>query len=234
MCFFARCKLRFAEADLRRVRNRSGFLAGIMRKHGSASSTPSIGADIKEPPIPKEMEEGASDIGAVHPHPVIPTDPGGAGEEVARKAAVEAAEAKAQSEANTQELSVSRPVEVDHLQHQQQLEKQSVDGEDTCGKGNEAQGGVRSVPQEEVSLSRRAQKRQEDEEIRKLLEEEGEGDDFDGGEGGGAAAGGGSVAAVFSELDRLTGKPRDEDVLLFAVPVCGPYVSLRDYRYKVG
>ncbi|CAM9943324.1 unnamed protein product, partial [Ectocarpus sp. 12 AP-2014] len=36
-----------------------------------------------------------------------------------------------------------------------------------------------------------------------------------------------------SELDRLTGKPRDEDVLLFAVPVCGPYMSLRDYKYKV-
>ncbi|CAN0452540.1 unnamed protein product, partial [Scytosiphon promiscuus] len=40
-------------------------------------------------------------------------------------------------------------------------------------------------------------------------------------------------AADASELDRLTGKPRDEDVLLFAVPVCGPYMSLRDYKYKL-
>lgn len=34
-----------------------------------------------------------------------------------------------------------------------------------------------------------------------------------------------AVVAAFSELDRLTKKPRDEeDVLLFAVPVCGSYV----------
>lgn len=243
---------RFAEADLRRVRNRSGFLAGIMRKHGSSSIPTSTDVTINNPPIPKEIEtdEGALEIGAVDPHPAIPTDLSGVGEEIGRKSVVGAGEVTAGSGANVQEVSAFCSVEVDHLEHQQQLEKRSGDGgngncssgggtgEDIRGKEGEVQrgvvsgDGVTSVPQEE-SLSRRAQKRQEDEEIRKLLEEEGEGDDVDGGESGGVAGGGGSAVAVFSELDRLTGKPRDEDVLLFAVPVCGPYVSLRDYRYKV-
>lgn len=81
----------------------------------------------------------------------------------------------------------------------------------------------------EEQLSRRAQKRREEEEVRKLLEEEGDVDDADIADGDGGAADG----VVVSELDRLTGKPRDDDVLLFAVPVCGPYMSMRDYRYKV-
>ncbi|CAN0445852.1 unnamed protein product, partial [Scytosiphon promiscuus] len=72
-------------------------------------------------------------------------------------------------------------------------------------------------------LSRRAQKKLEEMEVRKLLEEEGGADDLEDG----------GIAAGASELDRLTGKSRDDDVLLFSVPVCGPYMSLRDYEYKV-
>jgi hypothetical protein len=34
-------------------------------------------------------------------------------------------------------------------------------------------------------------------------------------------------------LDALTGLPRPEDELLFAVPVCGPYSALQAYKYKV-
>ena len=34
-------------------------------------------------------------------------------------------------------------------------------------------------------------------------------------------------------LDALTGAPRPEDVLLFAVPVCGPYSALAAYKHKV-
>ncbi|RGB38792.1 fibronectin-binding protein A N-terminus-domain-containing protein [Rhizophagus diaphanus] len=34
-------------------------------------------------------------------------------------------------------------------------------------------------------------------------------------------------------LDTLTGSPLPEDNLLFAVPVCAPYISLQKYKYKV-
>merc|ERR1712200_108475 len=34
-------------------------------------------------------------------------------------------------------------------------------------------------------------------------------------------------------LDSLTGLPVDEDELLFAVPVCAPYNTLLNYKYKV-
>ncbi len=40
-------------------------------------------------------------------------------------------------------------------------------------------------------------------------------------------------AARLSVLDALTGIPRQEDLLLFAVPVCGPYAALQAYKYKV-
>ncbi|EFJ40300.1 hypothetical protein VOLCADRAFT_48102, partial [Volvox carteri f. nagariensis] len=40
-------------------------------------------------------------------------------------------------------------------------------------------------------------------------------------------------AARLSVLDSLTGIPRPEDVLLFAVPVCGPYNAIQSYKYKV-
>uniref|UniRef100_F7DW96 Ribosome quality control complex subunit NEMF n=1 Tax=Xenopus tropicalis TaxID=8364 RepID=F7DW96_XENTR len=34
-------------------------------------------------------------------------------------------------------------------------------------------------------------------------------------------------------LDSLTGQPHGEDVLLFSVPVCAPYTSMTNYKYKV-
>lgn len=36
-----------------------------------------------------------------------------------------------------------------------------------------------------------------------------------------------------SELNKLTGKPQLEDLLLFAVPVCAPYQTLSQYTYRV-
>jgi predicted ribosome quality control (RQC) complex YloA/Tae2 family protein len=35
------------------------------------------------------------------------------------------------------------------------------------------------------------------------------------------------------ELNKLTGKPQNEDLLLFAVPVCAPYQTLSQYAYRV-
>ncbi|NXT75775.1 NEMF factor, partial [Zapornia atra] len=34
-------------------------------------------------------------------------------------------------------------------------------------------------------------------------------------------------------LDSLTGQPHPEDVLLFAVPICAPYMAMTNYKYKV-
>merc|ERR1711872_56603 len=46
-----------------------------------------------------------------------------------------------------------------------------------------------------------------------------------------------SVAVAVNDetdmLDGLTGKPVAEDELLFAVPVCAPYTTLINYKYKV-
>lgn len=36
-----------------------------------------------------------------------------------------------------------------------------------------------------------------------------------------------------SVLDSLTGLPHPDDVLMFAVPVCAPYMALSNYKYKV-
>lgn len=44
---------------------------------------------------------------------------------------------------------------------------------------------------------------------------------------------GDAAAALLKELDSLTGCPRSDDVLLYAVPVCGPYSALASYKLKV-
>eukprot|EP00188_Purpureofilum_apyrenoidigerum_P001535 Plantae.Rhodophyta-Purpureofilum_apyrenoidigerum.ctg18549.p1 GENE.Plantae.Rhodophyta-Purpureofilum_apyrenoidigerum.ctg18549~~Plantae.Rhodophyta-Purpureofilum_apyrenoidigerum.ctg18549.p1 ORF type:complete len:1070 (-),score=280.39 Plantae.Rhodophyta-Purpureofilum_apyrenoidigerum.ctg18549:362-3571(-) len=40
-------------------------------------------------------------------------------------------------------------------------------------------------------------------------------------------------AEIVSALDRLTGQPLDNDILLNAIPVCAPYNVLASYKYKV-
>ena len=41
------------------------------------------------------------------------------------------------------------------------------------------------------------------------------------------------AGSYVTELNKLTGIPRPEDLILYAVPVCGPYLSLMKYKYKV-
>jgi len=36
-----------------------------------------------------------------------------------------------------------------------------------------------------------------------------------------------------TELDSLTGKPYQDDVLLFAIPVCAPYNAISNFKFKV-
>jgi len=35
-----------------------------------------------------------------------------------------------------------------------------------------------------------------------------------------------------AELNKLTGKPVPEDLLLYAVPVCAPYQTLSQYKFR--
>lgn len=42
-----------------------------------------------------------------------------------------------------------------------------------------------------------------------------------------------AATAALKELDSLTGCPRSDDVLMYAVPVCGPYSALANYKYKL-
>ncbi|KAK1280332.1 hypothetical protein QJS04_geneDACA004628 [Acorus gramineus] len=39
--------------------------------------------------------------------------------------------------------------------------------------------------------------------------------------------------AKLNDIDYLTGNPLSDDVLLYAVPVCGPYNALQTYKYRV-
>ena len=67
--------------------------------------------------------------------------------------------------------------------------------------------------------SRRSRKKQEQSEIQAIMEEEGYNDEEDGEQA--------------DELEKLSGNPLAEDCLLYAVPMCGPYSSMQNFKYRV-
>jgi hypothetical protein len=42
---------------------------------------------------------------------------------------------------------------------------------------------------------------------------------------------------AFRNLERtneyFAGRPNDDDILMFAIPICAPYAVMHDYKYKV-
>lgn len=68
-------------------------------------------------------------------------------------------------------------------------------------------------------ISRRERKKKEQMEIQAILEDEGILDEMEGKQA--------------DELEKLTGTPLPEDLLLYAVPVCGPYKALQSMKYVV-
>ena len=68
-------------------------------------------------------------------------------------------------------------------------------------------------------ISRRERKKKEQLEIQAILEDEGILDEMEGKQA--------------DELEKLTGTPLSEDMLLYAVPVCGPYKALQTMKYVV-
>jgi len=69
---------------------------------------------------------------------------------------------------------------------------------------------------EEVKVSRSEKRKQEKEEIKAIMGEDGEDDEKN-----------------IKELDSLTGIPKEDDVLLYAIPMCAPYSSIINFKYKV-
>ena len=97
-------------------------------------------------------------------------------------------------------------------------------------KGAEKKGGARdqaseaSVSESSGESSRAAKKRAELE-MKELLAAEGVVEVEDDGTR--------QAGSYVVELNKLTGLPRPDDTLLFAVPVCAPYAAVKNYKYKV-
>eukprot|EP01117_Protostelium_nocturnum_P006408 TRINITY_DN2310_c0_g4_i1.p1 TRINITY_DN2310_c0_g4~~TRINITY_DN2310_c0_g4_i1.p1 ORF type:complete len:1128 (-),score=530.66 TRINITY_DN2310_c0_g4_i1:37-3420(-) len=73
----------------------------------------------------------------------------------------------------------------------------------------------------EERKERRKQKEEEQREIQQILEEENVNELED------------DEKAKLAEIDSLTATPLPDDVLLFAIPVCAPYSTMSNYKYKV-
>jgi predicted ribosome quality control (RQC) complex YloA/Tae2 family protein len=76
------------------------------------------------------------------------------------------------------------------------------------------------------SRKTKAEKESEKEVWREILAEDGI---IEGGEGEDNDA----VVDDTAEISKLTGKPLPEDVVLYALPVCAPYATLVQYKYRV-
>lgn len=94
--------------------------------------------------------------------------------------------------------------------------KENSEPTETLDDGHEEKS---ELPSQNDELSRRERKRLEQQEIQAILEDEGILDEMEGKQA--------------DELEKLTGNPLPEDLLLYAVPVCGPYKSLQSMKYVV-
>jgi len=77
------------------------------------------------------------------------------------------------------------------------------------------------ITNKKAKESRRERRQKEKQEIKDILDEEPL-DDLDEDE-----------KEKLTELDSLTGNPLQDDVLMFAVPVCAPYNAMTNYKFKV-
>ena len=95
-------------------------------------------------------------------------------------------------------------------------------------KGAEKKGAVRedeASSGEPTGESSRAAKKRAELEMKELLAAEGVVEVEDDGAG--------QAGSYVVELNKLTGLPRPDDTLLFAVPICAPYAAVKNYKYKV-
>jgi predicted ribosome quality control (RQC) complex YloA/Tae2 family protein len=94
------------------------------------------------------------------------------------------------------------------------------------GEHSGAPAGIEGVSKKE---RQREEKRKEAEEIKAVMADEGlANDDEEEGEEDKEA-----TNAEDREHDRLTGIPKEPDLLHFAIPMCAPYSAMQNYKYKV-
>ena len=86
------------------------------------------------------------------------------------------------------------------------------------GSLDESSNNVKDSNQDE-EISRHQRKKNEQKQIDQIIDEEGFLDEEEG--------------KLADETDKLTGIPVAEDVLLYAVPMCGPYSIFSNFKYKV-
>jgi len=82
--------------------------------------------------------------------------------------------------------------------------------------------GTTEKEREEIRLARQArreEKKKEKEEVQALLEKEKFLET--------------SILDSLSEIEKLCSNPRPDDVLLYAIPMCGPYAAFQQFKYKV-
>ena len=169
----------FKDGDnLARVGNKSGFLAGIMRRYSKDSKAASS-STAPRGKAQKEMQDSSDCSNLVG-----------------------------------KDLTVAARGHSDDANHDDDVIEMDMETEKDL---EEETGGVAGVG--ESAMSRRERKKKDQQEIQSILEEEGVLDEEEGRQA--------------DEIDKLTGKPLPEDVLLYAVPVCGPYSAIRSFKYSV-
>eukprot|EP01036_Dinobryon_divergens_P050566 gene50566-67707_t len=158
---------------LKKVGNKSGFLAGIMRRF-TMEAKKSVHKEVIITP--------SSEIGMNTNNTSTITD-------------------------STDEGVTSTDTASEGITTEGEVLKGDVDVQGSCVTTSDVTGDVTSG-----SSSRRDRKKQEAAEIQAILEEEGALDEEEGKQA--------------DELEKLTGCPQADDVLLYAVPMCGPYGSM--------
>ena len=171
--------------NMSKVGNKSGFLAGIMRRFSKDSAAAAAAAASRSNNNNNSSSSSSSSAAADSRSTVNNGDSG----------------------------------EVQHLKETDESLDDIDDSKVEDGEDNDGEKDREVSNTGEISLSRRALKKKEQQEILSILEEEGVLDEEEGKQA--------------DEINKLTGKPLPEDVLLYAVPVCGPYSAIRSFKYSV-
>jgi hypothetical protein len=119
-----------------------------------------------------------------------------------------------------------KEIELDYIDNSNQIDEQVLLEEETTEDGVELEVNEIELNEKEIDLAIIKEDKQEGEyiskedqdEINLILEEEGIFNEDEG--------------IISDEINKITDSPLDDDVLLYAVPMCGPYTSFTNFKYK--